>query len=680
MKKPSVARFFHGMFLAGLGASSVGCQSEEAIEPPRFQQIRAAVELGDVAECVAADQITATGPAILINDPAVLSSPFSLRSALDKIVETGGQVGSAEGLMGSLLESFAVNSLNNPDSGFAMHLDVRTAEAQYDPASAVDDLVPVAVLNRFDLAPTDGTPDCGEYRVIYAKPGTAGPAGRFFVIFEARYPNPSLALGREGCRPVAALWGELADPALTDAQRVETLRTFFYDGLERDGVQLPAVLHFDNFKGERGQVRTNHFLSFNKWQLREFRTGHGPEDEAVFTSDTVKGVPLAELYGDGAAPSPSDPDLFGAMRSRFQADFLLNQVGLLVAPEVNGAETPDQIRLGISTRFPNAVYEFQSDAQGLADDPLQRVGEPSTPGDPAHFKTKIQAAIPAGLDLTADHVINRAGALTCGGCHFFSNNREIAPGVTWPTAFFTHINEGGNLSSALSDVFLPARRTVMVDFLCNPPPPECQVDTDCADGEICEAGECVEDQSPECLVDADCEAGQVCREGLCLEAPEPGACGEPRPIEGPGRFRGTTRGAEAIYGASCGRGATGPEKVFRFSPEANGRFCFDTRGSRFDTVLHVRQGDCDEGREIRCNDNRRRLRRRSAVSVRARAGQDYYIFVDGRGRAAGDFVLNVNPGSCRRVLRRPAVARPAPARPAPARAAPEAAPPAGARR
>ena len=126
-----------------------------------------------------------------------------------------------------------------------------------------------------------------------------------------------------------------------------------------------------------------------------------------------------------------------------------------------------------------------------------------------------------------------------------------------------------------------------------------------------------------------------------------------------------------------GRGATGREKVFRFNSAKAGRYCFDTRGARFDTVLHVREADCDAGREIRCNDNRRRLRRRSALSFRAEAGQDYFVFVDGKGRGAGQFVLNVSEGGCRRVLKTPV--RPQPvavgslqaARPAPSDDAPQ---------
>ncbi len=48
--------------------------------------------------------------------------------------------------------------------------------------------------------------------------------------------------------------------------------------------------------------------------------------------------------------------------------------------------------------------------------------------------------------------------------------------------------------------------------------PECLGDDDCADGFLCEGGNCVEE--PECTTDADCEEGYQCRGGNCVEIPE----------------------------------------------------------------------------------------------------------------------------------------------------------------
>jgi len=77
-------------------------------------------------------------------------------------------------------------------------------------------------------------------------------------------------------------------------------------------------------------------------------------------------------------------------------------------------------------------------------------------------------------------------------------------------------------------------------------PPDCIVDTDCAEGEVCDAGACVD--APDCIVDADCAEGEVCDAGACVDAPdcivdadcaegevcEAGACVEEVVVEGGG--------------------------------------------------------------------------------------------------------------------------------------------------
>ncbi|VVM28303.1 hypothetical protein BSPWISOXPB_10864 [uncultured Gammaproteobacteria bacterium] len=39
-------------------------------------------------------------------------------------------------------------------------------------------------------------------------------------------------------------------------------------------------------------------------------------------------------------------------------------------------------------------------------------------------------------------IMNRAEAMSCGGCHQNSNGAEIAPNVKWPPSkFFVHVDE-----------------------------------------------------------------------------------------------------------------------------------------------------------------------------------------------------------------------------------------------
>ena len=63
--------------------------------------------------------------------------------------------------------------------------------------------------------------------------------------------------------------------------------------------------------------------------------------------------------------------------------------------------------------------------------------------------------------MTAAQVLNRMGAMTCGGCHQFSNNREIAPNIHWSLFLaFVHIDEKGALSELLLKRLLPARAEI----------------------------------------------------------------------------------------------------------------------------------------------------------------------------------------------------------------------------
>jgi hypothetical protein len=42
----------------------------------------------------------------------------------------------------------------------------------------------------------------------------------------------------------------------------------------------------------------------------------------------------------------------------------------------------------------------------------------------------------------AKMIMNRAEAMSCGGCHQNSSNAEIAPNVKWPPSkFFVHVDE-----------------------------------------------------------------------------------------------------------------------------------------------------------------------------------------------------------------------------------------------
>ena len=142
--------------------------------------------------------------------------------------------------------------------------------------------------------------------------------------------------------------------------------------------------------------------------------------------------------------------------------------------------------------------------------------------------------------------------------------------------------------------------------------------------------------------------------------PEPGTCEDPFELNAIGIVQGSTAADQAdaqVYNyarGTCG-GRDGFEHVYRFAPNlADGevqQFCLTTLGSDIDTVLYTRTGPCNDGAtELGCNDDNRGVNGEagtSALTLRAAAGESYYIFVDGWSDAdRGDYNLELRLGSC----------------------------------
>jgi hypothetical protein len=106
---------------------------------------------------------------------------------------------------------------------------------------------------------------------------------------------------------------------------------------------------------------------------------------------------------------------------------------------------------------------------------------------------------------------------------------------------------------------------------------------------------------------------------------------------------GTTVGGSSRAAGSCG-GGEAPERVFIWTAPSAGAFTFTTRGSGFDTLLHLRDGGCD-GRELACNDDViEGSSVSSVVSATLAAGQTVAVVVDGFGSGAGPYTLNIAAG------------------------------------
>ena len=176
---------------------------------------------------------------------------------------------------------------------------------------------------------------------------------------------------------------------------------------------------------------------------------------------------------------------------------------------------------------------------------------------------------------------------------------------------------------------------------CGAAAPDCAVDMDCGDGQICEGDACIEG----CREDADCLLGLECVGDVCVEGPMPpderGTCAEPIPVA-VGNAAGTTVGQADAHQGSCS--SAGGDRVHLFRPAGPGPICADTVGSGYDTALHVRAGDCDDlEAEVACNDDAVGLR--SRVEFNAVEGTAYYIIVDGYN-GEGAYQLNIQQGAC----------------------------------
>ncbi|SHN92536.1 RCC1 domain-containing protein [bacterium endosymbiont of Bathymodiolus sp. 5 South] len=370
---------------------------------------------------------------------------FSLAKTLTNIRNTSNATTNSSNaqLLNSLLKTLNVDSKTN---GFVkMDLQKRAQEASL--SGLVDNMSPTAIFNRFDLSSSSGQ-HCGEYRVIYHK----NNGGRFFLIFEAQYPNPELKKGKAGCFAVADFWKEIGSMSKTDA--LVQLEKFFYQGLEHKGVQLPAAINFAHYTHGTGQVRSNAFIN-SPWQLREFKTDINTKGEAVFVADSVKSNPLAELFAkEGSLDSDSLKDL----RVDFIRDFS-GYVDNLLAPEKRATNpSSSDIINGFGLENDNQYNEFQSDSSA---------SDNTANAKNTNLKTIINNKL-AALNLSgynAKMIMNRAEAMSCGGCHQNSNGAEIAPNVKWPPSkFFVHVDEQGNLSPALTKQFLPARAALLADY------------------------------------------------------------------------------------------------------------------------------------------------------------------------------------------------------------------------
>lgn len=312
-----------------------------------------------------------------------------------------------------------------------------------------------AVVNRLDKH--RNWEDCGEQRLVFGLQSPHG--GRKFLNIEARLPNPT-PMDIAGCRPIVDFWLQL--PMLDEPSKSAAIFEFFYGG--RFG--MPAVISPEHFAQSNGQVRSTQFAG-GEWLFKEHKIEAlcgvaGPECENFFRTVSVKENPFGELFNPQTTNSGL-PWAHAAME--FQQSFTRNLQGLLT-PNIADLQNP------VDDRFNHG----QSHASGMEmlenDYSFHFAGQFGSPFGQDLWNATMGQHNADGSPLEVEHLLARATAMTCAGCHApeaFGLTQPGRIGVlqlpngeridAWPRSLdFVHINEFGELSPALKNVFLPARQ------------------------------------------------------------------------------------------------------------------------------------------------------------------------------------------------------------------------------
>jgi hypothetical protein len=325
-------------------------------------------------------------------------------------------------------------------------------------ASPLARIIPLGVINRFDLAPVDGS-NCGQYRIIFGQ--SRPPTELFHIIFEGVLPNPHPAAGLSACRPIAQFWADLSSvDSMTE--RGARLEAFFFQGLPGF---LPVV-RAENYNTPGG-IRTSETSASVSNRMYQFRSTRVCTDSGgcriVMVPDILDNMIYGSLF-DGNVDTP--------LARQFREDFI-KQIPTLAIRDVNEyfMQIPSQYVMAESNPS-DTVEQFllsKSFARGLA-----------TPAG-VDFNSRIAAELARiGSPLTPAQLVQRAETQTCSGCHLFSG--DIGGGATFPAPWILFqqvderllfIGESGLrfIESPAMVVFATHRMQVLRDFLANGTPP-----------------------------------------------------------------------------------------------------------------------------------------------------------------------------------------------------------------
>lgn len=440
-----------------LGALSLsGCDSE----PSTARDLQLTTDDEVSATCV--DTTTVTSRRSLIETNKTVAALFTMDAVLAAVIKNSGSAGSSAALHDQLFESFRTRATGAPGVphcddikiGTVSMLNAFPIECPRADAGLIGKLAgwrAVAVVHRFDLAPTTGA-DCGEQRIIFANTGLV----RDFVIFEAKIPNPKPALGLEACRPIAEFWAGLSAVSSATTRAARLKQAFLTGEPTLTAAGFAPFMKAQHLGGALGQVRSNNFAQ-PPWTLREHKLAVA----------SINGVQRVSAVPSGVANNSFGPTWDETRATAGGAtcrQAILDNLGPLLGS--------DLASLGLS--LPKSCWSGESRDDVNQDYPVH-LGK--SPTFRQQISAKIQALKP-GSTLTPTHAANRARfASSCIGCHQQAANLNIGGGLTTPASLgFVHVSEQGSescgdgtscfpISPALKTVFLPKRLAALKSFL-----------------------------------------------------------------------------------------------------------------------------------------------------------------------------------------------------------------------
>jgi hypothetical protein len=313
------------------------------------------------------------------------------------------------------------------------------------------DHIPLALINRFDLAPADGS-NCGQYRIIFAKKSDSAFT-RVHFIFEAVLPNPNPSEGLAACHAVAQFWADLSNVGSISERRAK-LDAFFFNGIDGFGPVIDPD-HFTAVSG--GGIRTMHNakapLGNRFYQFRLAKRG----DQLIAVPDVLQNMPYGRFF---------DATYDTETARRFRDAFIAN-VGSLAIPDDNLAfmniprdfllveSNPGESEIDVVFEIPFLASQLSTEGRA--------------------FSTRISAELRrSGSRLSPTDVVKRANQLSCAGCHFFRGNVGNTEFYQQISESIIEAGEAGPrfaISKTMRDAFVPHRMEVLSNFLKSGTPP-----------------------------------------------------------------------------------------------------------------------------------------------------------------------------------------------------------------